>query len=174
MILERLRQALATAFAGSDRRVVTLAIARAVDSFGNMFLIVVIPLYIASGLVDVQPLLGVDAPVVGISLTEALLIGVLLSLFGFPSSFGQPFVGRLSDRTGRRRAYILLGLALLAVANGPTLEVTGGGRGDRFHGRVRLISRPHGIERHRRRGGVGRRCARRCNRTRGPGDYFER
>lgn len=89
-----------------------------------MFLIIVIPLYIAIGPVDVQPLLGVQVPVVGISLTEALLIGVLLSLFGFLSSFGQPFVGRLSDRTGQRRAYILLGLALLTVANAAFVFVT--------------------------------------------------
>lgn len=89
-----------------------------------MFLIVVIPLYIVIGLVDVQPLLGVQVPVVGISLTEALLIGMLFSLFGFQSSFGQPLTGRLSDRTGRRRAYILLGLALLTVANAAFAFVT--------------------------------------------------
>ncbi|WP_227379155.1 MFS transporter [Haladaptatus halobius] len=124
MGLERIRQALAATFVGSDCRVVTLALARAADSFGNMFLLIVIPLYIAIGPVDVQPLLGVQVPVVGISLTEALLIGVLLSLFGFLSSFGQPFVGLLSDQTDRRRAYILLGLALLTVANAAFAFVT--------------------------------------------------
>ena len=123
MDLNRIQQ-LAATFVGSDRRVVTLALARAADSFGNMFLLIVIPLYIAAGPVDVQSLLGIHVPVVGISLTEALLIGVLLSLFGFLSSFGQPFIGRLSDQTGRRRAYILLGLALLTVANAAFAFVT--------------------------------------------------
>lgn len=124
MVFDRIQRALAAIVVGSDRRVVTLALAMAAESFGNMFLIIVIPLYIASGTVDVQPLFGVQVPVVGISLTEALLIGVLLSLFGFLSSFGQPFVGRLSDRTGRRRAYILFGLSLLAVANAAFAFVT--------------------------------------------------
>lgn len=92
MDLKRIRQRAAT-FVGSDRRVVTLALARAADSFGNTFPIIVIPLYTAIGPVDVQPLLGVQVPVAGISLTEALLVGVLLSLFGFLSSFGQPLTG---------------------------------------------------------------------------------
>jgi MFS family permease len=46
-----------------------------------------------------------------------LLIGFALSLFGFLNSFAQPFTGRLSDRTGRRKVYILFGLVVLAVTS---------------------------------------------------------
>lgn len=101
---------------GTDRRVLVLALARMADAIGNSFLIIVLPLYIASGRI---PLAGlVNADLAGIIVTEEFLIGVVLSLFGFLNSFGQPFTGRLSDRTGKRKIYILAGLALLAVASG--------------------------------------------------------
>ena len=100
---------------GVDRRVLALAMARMADALGNSFLIIVLPLYIASGEVSVAGL--VDGRVLGFRLTEEFLIGVVLSLFGFLNSFGQPFTGRLSDRTNRRKFYILLGLVIFAVAS---------------------------------------------------------
>ena len=102
---------------GTDRRVLVLALARMADAVANSFLIVVLPLFIASGGVDISELVGTSVPVVGLAVTEELLIGVVLSLFGLLNSFGQPFTGRLSDRTGKRKLYVLLGLALLAVAS---------------------------------------------------------
>ncbi|WP_233561812.1 MFS transporter, partial [Halorubrum sp. Atlit-28R] len=53
-----------------------------------------------------------------------LLIGVVLSLFGFLNSFSQPFTGSLSDRTGRRRVFLLTGLALVAVGSAGYLVFT--------------------------------------------------
>jgi len=105
---------------GTDRRVLVLAFARMADALGNSFLIVVLPLFIASGRVTIEGLVGarVGVGVASLALTEELLIGIVLSLFGFFNSFLQPFTGRLSDRTGRRRVYILAGLALLGVASG--------------------------------------------------------
>jgi MFS family permease len=103
----------------TDRRVLVLALARMADAVGNSFLIVVLPLFIASGQVPIEGLTGpvrVFGAVVGV--TESLLIGIVLSLFGFLNSFSQPFTGRLSDRTGKRKVYILFGLALLGVASG--------------------------------------------------------
>ncbi len=100
---------------GTDRRVLTLALARMADALGNSFLIIVLPLYIESGQVDVTGLVG--RSVLGVELTLPLLVGLVLSLFGFLNSFGQPITGRLSDRTGRRRAFVLLGLALFGVAS---------------------------------------------------------
>ncbi|WP_152041232.1 MFS transporter [Salinigranum salinum] len=111
---------------GTDRRVLTLGIARMADALGNSFLIVVLPLFIASGRVSLAGIAGVRLGVGPVSflVTESLLIGVVLSLFGFLNSFSQPFTGRLSDRTGRRRVYILFGLGLLAVASAAYLVVT--------------------------------------------------
>ena len=100
---------------GTDRRVVVLALARMADAVANSFLIIVLPLYIASGELALPGFEGVS--VLGIPLTIELLIGVALSLFGFLNSFAQPFTGRLSDRTGRRKVYILFGLSVLAVTS---------------------------------------------------------
>ncbi|MEM4781891.1 MAG: MFS transporter [Halalkalicoccus sp.] len=91
----------------TDRRILALAMARMADGVGNSFLIIVLPLYIASGIVEGRTF----------GLTESMIIGIVLSLVGFVSSFSQPVTGRLSDRTGRRKFYILCGLAGLTSAN---------------------------------------------------------
>ncbi|WP_247007859.1 MFS transporter [Halorientalis litorea] len=106
---------------GTDRRVLVLALARMADAIANSFLIIVLPLYVASGAVSIEALVGTR--VLGLVVTEELLIGVVLSLFGFLNSLSQPLTGRLSDRTGRRRVYILFGLGLLAVASAGYLVV---------------------------------------------------
>lgn len=105
----------------TDRRVLVLAMARMADALGNSFLIVVLPAYIgAEGRVAVESFTGPLA-VAGVDLlvvTPALLVGLVLSMFGFLNSFLQPFTGRLSDRAGVRKPFILGGLALLAVSSG--------------------------------------------------------
>ncbi|MFB6124865.1 MAG: MFS transporter [Halanaeroarchaeum sp.] len=92
---------------GVDRRVLVLALARMADSMGNSFLIVVLPLYVASGQVTGSTF----------GLTEALITGLVLSMFGLFNSIIQPFAGRLSDRSGRRKPFILIGLVVLTVTN---------------------------------------------------------
>ena len=115
MVFRRLGEWFRATFLGTDRRVLVLALARMADSIANSFLIVVLPLYIASRQIPIEGLVGIE--VGGITVSEELLIGIVLSLFGFLNSLGQPFTGRLSDRTGRRRLFILGGLALLGVAS---------------------------------------------------------
>jgi MFS family permease len=102
-----------------DPRILSLAIARMVDAVANSFLVVVLPLYIGSEIVSLPAFVGTELALgsVTFTLTPELLIGVVLSLFGFLNSFGQPFTGSLSDRSGRRKAFILVGLALVAVGS---------------------------------------------------------
>lgn len=92
---------------GVDRRVIALGFARMADAMGNSFLIVVLPLYIASG--------NVTGDLYGI--TESLITGIILGLFGLVSSFCQPFTGRFSDRLGKRRVFVLLGLVAFMFTN---------------------------------------------------------
>ncbi len=100
---------------GTDTRVPTLAFARMADALGNSFLIIVLPLYIASGQVSLAGIAGQQ--ILGFTLQTETLIGLVLSLFGLLNSFGQPFTGRLSDRTGKRRVFVLTGLVLFAIGS---------------------------------------------------------
>ncbi|WP_254537383.1 MFS transporter [Halomarina litorea] len=100
---------------GTDNRVLTLGLARMADALGNSFLIIVLPLYIESGQIVLDGIVG--SSVLGLELTVPFLVGLVLSLFGFLNSFGQPFTGRFSDRLGKRRVFVLFGLALFGVAS---------------------------------------------------------
>jgi MFS family permease len=92
---------------GVNPQVLALALARMSESVGNSFLIVVLPLFIASDFVSGNTF----------GLTEVFVTGLVLSIFGFVNSPLQPFTGRLSDRTGRRKIFVLLGLTLIAAAS---------------------------------------------------------
>ncbi len=96
-----------TTLFGTDRRVIALGFARMADAMGNSFLIVVLPLYIASG--------NVTGHLLGFS--ESLITGIVLGLFGLVSSICQPFTGRLSDRMGKRRLFVIVGLVIFMFAN---------------------------------------------------------
>ena len=92
---------------GVDRRVLALAFARMADAMGNSFLIIVLPLYIASNAVS-GTAFGWSTPFV---------IGLTLALFGIASSLAQPFAGHLSDRVGRRKIFVWMGLVMFCVTN---------------------------------------------------------
>ena len=100
---------------GTDSRVLTLAFARMADALGNSFLIIVLPLYIASGQITLSGIVGTE--ILGFVLRQETLIGLVLSLFGLLNSFGQPLTGRLSDRSGRRRIFVLTGLVLFGIGS---------------------------------------------------------
>jgi MFS family permease len=100
---------------GTDPRVLTLGFARMADALGNSFLIIVLPLYIASGQISLEGIVGVE--ILGFVLREETLIGLVLSLFGLVNSLGQPYTGRWSDRSGKRRAFVLAGLTLFGIGS---------------------------------------------------------
>jgi MFS family permease len=102
-----------------DPQILSLAIARMVGALANSFLVIVLPLYIGSEIVTLPGFVGttVDLGGIGFTLTTELLIGIVLSLFGFLNSFGQPFTGALSDRTGERKLFLLIGLTLVATGS---------------------------------------------------------
>ena len=91
---------------GVNPQVLALALARMSESVGNSFLVVVLPLFIASEFITGGTF----------GLTEVFITGLVLSIFGFVNSPLQPFTGRLSDRTGRRKVFVLFGLTLIAAA----------------------------------------------------------
>lgn len=94
-------------FLGLDQGVIILGFARMADAMGNSFLIVVLPLYIASEYIS-DNLLGIK---------ESLITGLVLGIFGLFTSFLQPLTGRLSDKFGKRKLFVLLGLILFTIAN---------------------------------------------------------
>lgn len=77
------------------------------DAVGNSFLIIVLPLYVASD--------AVEGNVFG--LPASLIAGIVLALFGIASSLAQPLAGHLSDRSGRRKVFVLGGLLVFGAVN---------------------------------------------------------
>jgi MFS family permease len=92
---------------GTDKRVLALAIARMADALGNSFLVIVLPLYVASGIVQGDTF-GLSGP---------MIAGLVLAVFGIASSIAQPFAGRLSDLAGKRRAFVIGGLVAFMLTN---------------------------------------------------------
>ena len=92
---------------GIHRGVIALGFARMADALGNSFLIVVLPLYVASSEVTGG----------SFGLPASVISGLVLALFGIASSVTQPFAGHFSDRLGKRRAFVLVGLAVFCAAN---------------------------------------------------------
>jgi MFS family permease len=88
---------------GVNRAVFALSIARMADAMGNSILFIVIPLYVAT------------LPGIYFHLPLPVMVGLLISLYGFVNSALQPLMGALSDRLGRRKMLIQAGLALVGT-----------------------------------------------------------
>ena len=86
---------------GLTRPVLALSVARMADAMGNSILFIILPLYVAK------------IPTEYLHFPLPVLVGILLSLYGVVNSLLQPFMGALSDRMGRRKALILIGLGLM-------------------------------------------------------------
>lgn len=87
---------------GINRVVAALSIARLADAMGNSLLVVIIPLYVSK----------LATP----SMPESILVGLLISVYGFVFTLLQPFTGAMSDRFDRRKIFILLGLLVMAAS----------------------------------------------------------
>lgn len=83
-----------------------LGFARMADSVANSFLVVVLPLFIAE--------LGTSN---ALGLSEPMLTGLILAVFGVTNAFLQPFAGRISDRARRRKIFVIGGLVGISALN---------------------------------------------------------
>lgn len=89
---------------GINRGVLALSMARMADAMGNSILFILIPLYVAK------------LPSEHLNFAVPVLVGILISLFGFITAIFQPLMGALSDKLNRRKALIQLGLTLIGVS----------------------------------------------------------
>lgn len=88
---------------GINRGVLALSVARMADAIGNSILFILIPLYVAK------------LPSEILHLPVPVLVGILISLYGIVNSAIQPFTGALSDKLGRRKLMIQMGLGLMMI-----------------------------------------------------------
>jgi len=98
MIVEKLERI------GGNRVVIALSAARLGDAIGNSILFIVLPIFVSK------------LPAPWIPFPETVRVGLLIAMFGLVNSILQPFAGALIDRIGRRKPFILGGLALMATA----------------------------------------------------------
>jgi len=89
---------------GINKGVMALSIARMADAMGNSILFILIPLYVA------------ELPKEYVSFPVPILVGTLISLFGFIAAIFQPLMGALSDKLNKRKILIQLGLAIIGVS----------------------------------------------------------
>lgn len=89
---------------GMNRGVLAISTARMADAAGNSILFIIIPLYVA------------QLPNVYFHLPLPVMVGILLSLYGLVNSALQPVMGALSDKIGRRKPLIEIGLGLVAFS----------------------------------------------------------
>jgi MFS family permease len=88
---------------GANRVVVALTTARLADALGNSILFVLLPLYVAR-------------LARGTSLPLPVVVGLLISVYGFVNAGIQPLMGALADRIPRRKPLIVTGLLIMALA----------------------------------------------------------
>jgi len=94
----------AARFLRTEPQVLSLSFARMADALGNSLLIILLPLYIA------------ESPSEWLDLPTETQVGLVISLYGFIFAFAQPFAGAITDRAGKRKPFILVGLAMMMLA----------------------------------------------------------
>ncbi|MEJ2216821.1 MAG: MFS transporter [Gemmatimonadota bacterium] len=89
---------------GANRVVVALTTARLADALGNSILFVLLPLFVAR-------LAHAES-----ALPEPIVVGALISAYGFVNAGIQPLTGAWADHMNRRKPLIVGGLLIMAVA----------------------------------------------------------
>lgn len=89
---------------GINKSIMALSLARMADAMGNSILFILIPLYVAK------------LPHEHLQLAVPVLVGLLISLFGFITSIFQPLMGAISDKLNKRKLLIQLGLGVIAFS----------------------------------------------------------
>ncbi len=91
------------AYFGANKAVLALSVARMADAMGNSLLFILIPLYVAKlgGLYFNFPV--------------PVLVGILISVYGFVSALIQPVMGAVADHIGRYKILIQIGLAIIGL-----------------------------------------------------------
>lgn len=89
---------------GINKSVMALSVARMADAMGNSILFILIPLYVAK------------LPKEHVDLAVPILVGILISLFGFIAAVFQPLMGALSDKLNKRKSLIQAGLAIIGIS----------------------------------------------------------
>lgn len=89
---------------GMTRPVLALSAARLADAMGNSILFIIIPIYIAK------------IPHEYFKLAVPVLVGILISIYGFANSLLQPLMGALSDHLGKRKLLIQMGLGIIGIS----------------------------------------------------------
>ena len=91
-------------YLGINRAVLALSVARMADAIGNSILFIIIPLYVAK------------LPKEYFHFPLPVLVGILISIYGFVSALLQPVMGALSDKIGKRKILIQAGLGLIGIS----------------------------------------------------------
>ncbi len=91
-------------YLGINRAVLALSVARMADAIGNSILFIIIPLYVAK------------LPKEYFHFPLPVLVGILISIYGFVSAMLQPVMGALSDKIGKRKILIQTGLGLIGIS----------------------------------------------------------
>ncbi len=91
-------------YLGIDKAVLALSITRMADAIGNSILFILIPLYV------------VKLPKEYFHFPLPVLVGILISLYGFIAAIFQPIMGALSDKLRKRKILIQIGLGLIGLS----------------------------------------------------------
>ncbi|UII20956.1 MFS transporter [Fulvivirga ligni] len=86
-----------------NKTILALSFARMADAMGNSILFIMIPIYVAK------------IPTEHIDMPTPVLVGLLISIFGFVTSLCQPLMGSLSDSLNKRKVLIIIGMIIIGT-----------------------------------------------------------